>query len=81
MRDKPVRDSLVRMAGALGTDVGRRTQTQDLRELIRALHPAVPGRELIRLGPEGDGGYLLPDDLDGVQCCFSPGVSTESRFE
>ena len=81
MRDKPIKDSLVRMAGALGMDVGRRTRTRELGELMRALHPVDPGRELIRLGPEGDGGYLLPDDLDGIQCCFSPGVSTESGFE
>ena len=38
-------------------------------------------KELIRLGPKGDGGYLLPDDLAGIEACFSPGVSFLSGFE
>ena len=37
--------------------------------------------ELIRVGSAGDGGYLIPDDLDGIEYCFSPGVSTVSDFE
>ena len=37
--------------------------------------------ELIRIGPERDGGYLVPDDLDGIPYAFSPGVSTESGFD
>lgn len=41
-----------------------------------------PGRTpLVRLGPRSDGGYLLPDDLDGITGAISPGVSTESRFD
>jgi hypothetical protein len=49
--------------------------------LIRALRPIDSGVSLIRLGPERDGGYLVPDDLDGIAYAFSPGVSTESGFE
>ena len=52
-----------------------------LRSLVRSLAPVRPGRELIRLGPDGDGGYLVPDDLDGIEACFSPGVSSVSGFE
>ncbi len=37
--------------------------------------------ELIRIGAKGDGGYLLPNDLDGVDECFSPGVSVVADFE
>jgi hypothetical protein len=33
------------------------------------------------LGPDDDGGYLVPDDLGGIECAFSPGVATESGFE
>ena len=36
---------------------------------------------LIRIGDEGDGGYLLPDDFNGIRHCFSPGVSTTADFE
>jgi hypothetical protein len=49
--------------------------------LIRALRPQDCGKELIRIGGMGDGGYLIPDDLVGIEYCFSPGVSTVSNFE
>lgn len=81
MRDKPIIDALVRVAGGLGARVVKRTSARELGELMRSLHPVDSGAELMRLGPEGDGGYLVPDDLDGVEYCFSPGVSTESGFE
>jgi len=51
------------------------------RGLLKRLHPHSTDRKLIRLGPVGDGGYLLPDDLEGVSVCFSPGVSFVSGFE
>lgn len=81
MGDKLIRDSLVRLAGVFGIDVVRRTPATEVDELIRSLHPVDSGVELIRLGPDGDGGYLLPDDLGDIEYCFSPGVSTESGFE
>ena len=36
---------------------------------------------LIRLGAKNDGGYLVPDDLDNISCCFSPGVDSTIYFE
>jgi len=36
---------------------------------------------LKRIGGDGDGGYLLPNDLDGIVACFSPGVAFSSSFE
>jgi len=36
---------------------------------------------LVRIGGEGDGGYLLPDILDTVSYCFSPGVDYTASFE
>ena len=36
---------------------------------------------LIRLGNNGDGGYLVPDDLNGIEACFSPGVADNVNFE
>jgi hypothetical protein len=52
-----------------------------IRALLEKLHPITPARQLIRLGPDADGGYLVPDDLDGIEACFSPGVDVVSGFE
>ena len=52
-----------------------------MRGLLQALRPLDPGVELVRIGPERDGGYLVPDDLEGIRHVFSPGVSNESGFE
>ncbi len=37
--------------------------------------------DLIRVGGDGDGAYLLPDILDDISYCFSPGVSYVANFE
>jgi len=50
-------------------------------KLIERLHPVKTQFELIRLGPNRDGGYLVPDCLDDIEACFSPGVARVSEFE
>lgn len=57
------------------------TDKNNLRSLIHKLSPMTTGHELIRLGPKGDGGYLVPNDLKGIEACFSPGVCQVSDFE
>jgi len=57
------------------------TRTSDVSDLIRRLRPQDCGIDLIRIGGSEDGGYLIPDDLEGIEYCFSPGVSTISEFE
>lgn len=37
--------------------------------------------ELIRVGSPRDGGYLVPNDFEGINYCFSPGVANCSDFE
>lgn len=59
----------------------RETKKQDILDLINKLHPVKGGPALIRLGGPGDGGYLVPDCLGGIEACFSPGVAGTSRFE
>lgn len=59
----------------------KKTDPVELRRLLGALAPVQTGCPLIRLGPANDGGYLVPDDLNGITTCFSPGVSTLSGFE
>lgn len=58
-----------------------RVNSSEVLAFIKTLHPKVTLKPLIRIGPDEDGGYLLPDDLEGVRACFSPGVDVESRFE
>ena len=57
------------------------TDKTAVRALVQRLQPMSTSQPLIRLGPNGDGGYLVPDDLAGVEACFSPGVSLISGFE
>ena len=45
------------------------------------LRPQSMPYKLIRLGGRGDGAYLLPDDLENIEACFSPGVSYSKFFE
>lgn len=52
-----------------------------LRRLIRNLRPHHPNAPLMRLGGDGDGGYLLPNDLVDIDAVFSPGVEAKSQFE
>jgi hypothetical protein len=59
----------------------RRTAEVVLRNFMRRVKPLDCSIDLIRVGGAGDGGYLIPNDLDGIDFCFSPGVSTSSEFE
>ena len=69
------------LAFAAGIDLTRRTKDADILQLLARLRPLNCGKELIRIGGDGDGGYLLPDDLVGIRYCFSPGVGTTVGFE
>jgi len=72
------------LAGALAGsswELVRGASEKDLRDFARLVAPVVTQRGLIRLGPAGDGGYLVADDLEGIQACFSPGVSEIAGFE
>lgn len=57
----------------------RSTSKEDIQKLLQDLYPVFVS--LRRLGGNGDGGYLVPDDLEGIEACFSPGVGTISNFE
>lgn len=54
---------------------------QSVREALELLTPWDVGLELIRVGGDGDGGYLVPNDLGGIEALFSPGVSETWDFE
>lgn len=76
-KSKLVRSGFLR----LGFNLTKRTDPARVLEFIKKLQPQDCGIELIRIGGQGDGGYLIPRDLEGIEYCFSPGVNTISDFE
>jgi hypothetical protein len=68
-------------ANSTGLLVDRQVSIDRQAKLIEAARPWRTEYPLIRLGGDHDGGYLLPDDLEGIAACFSPGVSDEASFE
>lgn len=72
---------MLRASLAGRTCLSKQTCPQKVRKLIQSLRPVLTEAPLIRVGPAGDGGYLIPDSLTGIRACFSPGVSTECGFE
>ena len=57
------------------------TNRDDLKNLIKRLHPIKSQVGLQRFGGDNDGGYLLPNDLQDIAICFSPGVDVIASFE
>jgi len=75
---KNIRLNSFGIAGKFVTDM---TSSDDLHQLIKNLHPVETSKQLLRFGAPNDGGYLIPDDLEGISSCFSPGVAEVSDFE
>lgn len=64
--------------GVFAGRVSNRKQLDYFTSLFRNNKKVV---QLIRVGSKNDGGYLVPDDLDGIKYCFSPGTSSMVEFE
>jgi hypothetical protein len=54
---------------------------QLIEKLINTLKVHDLGYQLIRIGSDNDGGYLVPNILNQIRYCFSPGVGGSSSFE
>lgn len=54
---------------------------EQVDQFFKMINPVSTIFGLKRIGGDGDGGYLLPNDLDGIAACFSPGVAFSSSFE
>lgn len=64
-----------------GYRLSKTTDIDRLKNFLRAVYPLATEHPLIRIGSAGDGGYLVPNDLEGISTCFSPGVSETADFE
>ena len=65
----------------LGLSLGRVPKYKSLVRIFTLVRPINIGIDLVRVGGDNDGAYLLPEDLDGITAVFSPGVATEFSFE
>jgi len=61
--------------------LGKKTKVSELDEFLLRVRSKVTSFDLIRIGEDSDGGYLLSDDFEGIDAYFSPGVSVETHFE
>ena len=75
---KPLAIDILSMGNAFPVPM---TDAHALKSLVQRLAPVYGGKDLIRLGPKGDGGYLVPDDLSDIEALFSRGVCQVSDFE
>lgn len=69
------------IAARFGFHVSRRTPEIEMGKFLQKLRATSSQADLIRVGGPGDGGYWVPDDLEGIQAVFSPGVGNLSEFE
>jgi hypothetical protein len=81
-----VEDASWRLEEILRVDIGEHsgstaTATAEVVAVLELLKPKASKTPLIRIGGDMDGAYLVPDDLDGIVACFSPGVSRTKYFE
>lgn len=67
--------------GLLGFQLARTLSASEADELFRGLCPWEIDGNLVRIGPEGDGGYVLWDDPVTPDALLSAGVASESGFE
>lgn len=81
MRLRNIRDGLNICLSRGRFIVGNRSSATELTQFFRKLKPQSTEHRLIRVGGEDDGGYLVPNDLEGITTLFSPGVGRKSEFE
>jgi hypothetical protein len=64
-----------------GMYIEKKTKRMDISKVIKKLLPYEIGINLIRLGDDGDGGYLIPDDLANLDKNYSAGIGLLTKFE
>lgn len=47
---------------------------ENIADFLTKIRPESQVKELIRVGSNHDGGYLVPNDLEDIKYCYSPGV-------
>jgi hypothetical protein len=66
---------------SLGINVTKKTEVDKIEKFFKKFQAYNLGYDLIRIGPPNDGGYLIPNILNIITSCLSPGVGHTSSFE
>jgi hypothetical protein len=66
---------------AVSTGVDEAETQAKLLTVLEIMRPKASPFDFLRIGGSGDGAYLVPNDLENVEVCFSPGVSNRKSFE
>ncbi len=61
--------------------IEKKTLKKDLSKVLKKLLPYTTEFDLIRLGENNDGGYLIPNDLSDISQNYSAGVGNLTKFE
>ncbi len=69
------------LAAPLSATMLEGSEPQRVAAVIRRLRPQYPPEDLVRIGSAGDGGYLMPRDIDGYSLLISPGVGFSYDFD
>ena len=67
--------------GYLNLHIDSTVSKNNISNLIDLMKVKDLGHNLIRVGSDHDGGYLIPNILDQIESCFSPGVGKIYEFE
>ena len=61
--------------------IEKKTPKSDISRVLKKLLPFKIKHELLRLGEDNDGGYLIPNDFSGIKKNYSAGVGKLTKFE
>jgi hypothetical protein len=61
--------------------VGRESSKTEVTDTATLLYPKKFTGDVVRLGGDSDGSYVVPDDFQGITSSISPGVSEEIDFD
>lgn len=61
--------------------IEKKTSKKDISRVLKKLLPYNIDQDLIRLGDQNDGGYLIPNDIEGIKKNYSAGIGNLSKFE
>jgi hypothetical protein len=76
-----IRDVIRKLLDQVGYRLSSIPNRSEIERVLSLITPYQSQIALKRVGPEGDGGYLIPDDTEGLVSIYSPGVANVADFE